>query len=184
MTWPLIRPGLANAFLIAFIESIADFGNPLVIGGNFRVLSTEHLSSPSSAPRTTRAARRSLGARAARLHARPPSCCSAAGLGERSYVDRLRQGRWRRAGRAAAAARRRLCYAASLPWMALTAAIYGIIIDRRLRREPRRATTASPSSICITAFAVAQGEHGWFLARLRVELADHDAGHRGAVDDR
>ena len=38
---PLMRPGLANAFLIGFIESIADFGNPIVLGGNFGVLSTE-----------------------------------------------------------------------------------------------------------------------------------------------
>ncbi|MEN8196201.1 MAG: iron ABC transporter permease [Pseudomonadota bacterium] len=38
---PLMRPGLANAFLIGFIESMADFGNPLVLGGNYDVLSTE-----------------------------------------------------------------------------------------------------------------------------------------------
>lgn len=38
---PLMRPGLANAFLLGFIESMADFGNPLVLGGNFNVLSTE-----------------------------------------------------------------------------------------------------------------------------------------------
>ncbi|WP_461538589.1 ABC transporter permease [Spongorhabdus nitratireducens] len=38
---PLMRPGLANAFLIGFIESMADFGNPMVLGGNFEVLSTE-----------------------------------------------------------------------------------------------------------------------------------------------
>lgn len=38
---PLMRPGLANAFLVSFIESIADFGNPVLLGGNFGVLSTE-----------------------------------------------------------------------------------------------------------------------------------------------
>ena len=38
---PLMRPGIANAFLISFIESIADFGNPIILGGNFGVLSTE-----------------------------------------------------------------------------------------------------------------------------------------------
>lgn len=38
---PLMRPGLANAFLLCFIESMADFGNPIVLGGNFHVLSTE-----------------------------------------------------------------------------------------------------------------------------------------------
>ena len=38
---PLMRPGLANAFLLGFIESLADFGNPLVLGGSYNVLSTE-----------------------------------------------------------------------------------------------------------------------------------------------
>ncbi len=38
---PLMRPGLANAFLLGFIESMADFGNPFVLGGDFDVLSTE-----------------------------------------------------------------------------------------------------------------------------------------------
>ncbi len=41
VTLPLIRPGLANAFLLGFIESMADFGNPLVLGGDYSVLSTE-----------------------------------------------------------------------------------------------------------------------------------------------
>jgi iron(III) transport system permease protein len=41
VTLPLIRPGLANAFLLGFIESMADFGNPLVLGGNYEVLSTK-----------------------------------------------------------------------------------------------------------------------------------------------
>ncbi len=41
VTLPLMRPGLANAFLVVFIESIADFGNPIVLGGSFGVLSTE-----------------------------------------------------------------------------------------------------------------------------------------------
>ncbi len=41
ITFPLLRPGLANAFLLGFVESLADFGNPLVLGGNFDVLSTK-----------------------------------------------------------------------------------------------------------------------------------------------
>ncbi|RDE08348.1 ABC transporter permease [Pelagibacterium lacus] len=39
VTWPLLRPGLAAAFLLAFIESLADFGNPIVLGGGYDVLS-------------------------------------------------------------------------------------------------------------------------------------------------
>ncbi len=41
VTPPLLKPGLANAFLVGFIESMADFGNPIIVGGQFNVLSTE-----------------------------------------------------------------------------------------------------------------------------------------------
>ncbi len=41
VTLPLLGPGLANAFLVGFIESMGDFGNPIVVGGQFAVLSTE-----------------------------------------------------------------------------------------------------------------------------------------------
>ncbi len=41
VTLPLLKPGLANAFLVGFIESMADFGNPVVVGGQFAVLSTD-----------------------------------------------------------------------------------------------------------------------------------------------
>lgn len=41
ITLPLLKPGLANAFLVGFIESIADFGNPIVVGGDFSVLATD-----------------------------------------------------------------------------------------------------------------------------------------------
>ncbi len=41
VTIPLLRPGIANAFLLAVIASLADFGNPLVLGGDYDVLATE-----------------------------------------------------------------------------------------------------------------------------------------------
>jgi iron(III) transport system permease protein len=41
VTWPLLRPALANSFLLAFVESLADFGNPVVLAGNYEVLSTK-----------------------------------------------------------------------------------------------------------------------------------------------
>ncbi len=41
VTLPLMKPGLANAFLVGFIESMADFGNPVVVGGSYNVLSTD-----------------------------------------------------------------------------------------------------------------------------------------------
>ena len=40
VTLPLLLPGLGNAFLVTFIESIADFANPMIIGGNYNTLAT------------------------------------------------------------------------------------------------------------------------------------------------
>jgi iron(III) transport system permease protein len=36
---PLSIPGILSSMLLMFIESLADFGNPLILGGDFRVLS-------------------------------------------------------------------------------------------------------------------------------------------------
>ncbi|GAF78901.1 unnamed protein product, partial [marine sediment metagenome] len=41
VTLPLAIPGIASAWLLVFIQSMADFGNPMVISGNFRVLSVQ-----------------------------------------------------------------------------------------------------------------------------------------------
>ena len=38
VTLPLMLPGLGNAFLVTFIESIADFANPMIIGGSYDTL--------------------------------------------------------------------------------------------------------------------------------------------------
>ena len=40
VTFPLMLPGLGNAFLVTFIESIADFANPMIIGGSYDTLAT------------------------------------------------------------------------------------------------------------------------------------------------
>jgi len=41
VTWPLVRPGLAAALLLSMIESLADFGNPIILGGNRKYMATE-----------------------------------------------------------------------------------------------------------------------------------------------
>ncbi len=41
VTLPLCAPALLSAFLLLFIESLADFGNPLILGGRFHVLSVQ-----------------------------------------------------------------------------------------------------------------------------------------------
>lgn len=40
VTFPLLLPGLGNAFLVTFIESVADFANPMLIGGSYDTLAT------------------------------------------------------------------------------------------------------------------------------------------------
>ena len=41
VTLPLAIPGLASAWLLVFVTSIADFANPMVLAGNFDVLSVQ-----------------------------------------------------------------------------------------------------------------------------------------------
>lgn len=38
---PLLKPALANAFLVVAIQSLADFSTPLVLGGSFDVIATQ-----------------------------------------------------------------------------------------------------------------------------------------------
>ena len=40
VTLPLMLPGLGNAFLVTFIEAVADFANPMMIGGSYDTLAT------------------------------------------------------------------------------------------------------------------------------------------------
>jgi len=40
VTLPMLIPGLAGSFLLLFVEGIADLANPLVIGGDYTVLSS------------------------------------------------------------------------------------------------------------------------------------------------
>ena len=102
MTWPLLRPALADAFLLGFVESLADFGNPIVLAGNFEVLSTKIFFAIAGAQYDPgRAA--VLASRAARAHA--GRVLPAAALARTRFVrHRQRQGRRRH--------RRRRCRAA------------------------------------------------------------------------
>ncbi len=41
VTLPLALPGILGAFLLVAINSLADFGNPMLVAGNYKVLATE-----------------------------------------------------------------------------------------------------------------------------------------------
>jgi iron(III) transport system permease protein len=160
VTWPLIRPGLANAFLIGFIESLADFGNPIMIGGNFRVLSTSIYFAVVGAAHDE--------GKAAALGLVLLAFCLGAFLlqrmwtGDRSYVSVSGKGDGGRPAELPLGLKR-LCYAVVLPWMTLTAAIYGIILIGGFVRS-LGADNSFTLEHLTTAFAIGQSEHGWFLA--------------------
>lgn len=41
VTFPIMIPGLANSFLLVFIQSLADYANPFVIGGKFTTIAVK-----------------------------------------------------------------------------------------------------------------------------------------------
>jgi len=125
VTLPLLRPGLANAFLLGFIESLADFGNPLVLGGNYDVLATEiYFAIAGAQSDVARAAALALVLLLLTLCA---FYAQRRWLGRKSYVTFTGKGD---AGtpcplpRSLDAAVR--CFA--LPWAAFTVVIYGMIL--------------------------------------------------------
>jgi iron(III) transport system permease protein len=122
---PLMRPGLVNAFLISFIESIADFGNPIVLGGNFGVLSTEVFFSVVGAQLDQgRAA--TLGILLL-LFALAAFFAQRRLLGRKVYTALAGKGD---SGLPTPLPDRvkRLCYAVALPWAALTVIIYAMAL--------------------------------------------------------
>ena len=122
---PLMRPGLANAFLISFIESIADFGNPIVLGGNFGVLSTEIFFSVVGAQLDQ--------GRAATLGLLLLAFALAAFVGQRVAIGRRGYASMTGKGESGLPSPlpdgvRRLCYAIVVPWVVLTLVIYGMAL--------------------------------------------------------
>ena len=122
---PLMLPGLANAFLVGFIESIADFGNPIVLGGNFGVLSTETFFSIVGAQLDQgRAAALGVLLLALALGA---FVVQRRVVGRRVYTAISGKGD---SGRPAPLPPfvRRLAFGVALPWALLTVAIYGMAL--------------------------------------------------------
>ena len=160
VTWPLMRPGLANAFLIGFVESLADFANPLVIGGNFNVLSTEIFFAVVGAAHDQ--------GRAAVLALILLTLTLAAFAAQRSWLGRARyttitgkgdSGIHATLPRALAV----LCVAGVVPWLLLTVAVYGTILAGGFVEQIGRDNTPTWRYF-LTAFGVDHGVGGWFLS--------------------
>jgi iron(III) transport system permease protein len=153
---PLMRPGLANAFLITFIESIADFGNPIVLGGNFGVLSTEVFFSVVGAQLDPgRAA--TLGILLL-LFALAAFFLQRRVLGRKVYTTLTGKGD---AGLPAPLpdAARHFCYAVALPWMVLTIVIYTMAFAGGFVETWGRDYTPTLRHY-VRAFGVEWGPHG------------------------
>ena len=41
ITLPLATPGIASAILLVFTQSLADFGNPMILSGNYPIMATQ-----------------------------------------------------------------------------------------------------------------------------------------------
>ncbi|UWR21203.1 iron ABC transporter permease [Sulfitobacter sp. S190] len=122
---PLMRPGLANAFLLGFIESLADFGNPLVLGSGYNVLSTDiYFAIVGAVADPAKAAILAIALLSLTLSA---FLAQRMWLGKKSYATITGKAD---SGQNAALnpVLRTVCYATALPWAALTLIVYSMII--------------------------------------------------------
>ncbi len=156
VTWPLMRPGLANAFLIGFVESLADFGNPLVLGGNFEVLATQiFYAVVGSQNDAGRASALSIALLILTLSA---FFLQRRWLGRKSYTTMAGKGD---SGLHAVLPRRVswAVYGTTIPWMIFTLALYGLIIYGGFVETLGRNNSFTLRHY-ITAFGISWGEHG------------------------
>jgi iron(III) transport system permease protein len=156
VTLPLIRPGLANAFLIGFVESLADFGNPLVLAGNYGVLSTQIFFAIVGA--------QSDPGRAAALSMVLLAVCLAAfflqnlWLGRRAYTTVAGKGDGGVHAPLPRAARWAI-YASAVPWMAFTLLIYAMILVGGFVENFGRDNSFTLKHYVVT-FGIEWGQHG------------------------
>src|SRR5690606_4225810 len=160
VTWPLMRPGLAGAFLLCFVESMADFGNPLVLGGNFDVLSIDiFFAVVGAAHDPARAAVLSLVLLAFSISA---FVLQNAWLGNKTYTTVTGKGD---SGLQLSLPRRVswLSYATSLPWAGFTILIYLTIVFSSFVKQLGRDNTMTLEHY-LTAFRIETTAHGLFLS--------------------
>jgi iron(III) transport system permease protein len=160
VTLPLMRPGLANAFLLGFVESLADFGNPLVLGGNYEVLSTKIFFAVVGAQQDQgRAAVLSIILLAFTLGA---FWLQHAWLGKKVYTTVTGKGD---AGIPLPLPRRvaLASYFTAIPWALFTVAVYIIILVGAFVRSMGRDYTPTLEHF-LTAFRVERTDWGFYFS--------------------
>ncbi len=156
VSWPLMRPGIANAFLLGFVESMADFGNPLVLSGNYEVLSVKiFFAVVGAAHDQSRAAVLAIVLLAFTLGA---FYAQHRWLGRRAYTTVSGKGD---AGLPAALPRwlTWACYGVTVPWTVFTLAIYAVILVGGFVRSMGRDYTLTLQHYA-TGFAVESSPRG------------------------
>lgn len=156
VTWPLMRPGLANAFLVGFIESLADFGNPLVMGGGYEVLSTKIFYAVVGAQNDP--------GRAAALGIVLLALCVGAFILQRTWVGKTSYttvGGKGFSGTSAALPRvvKYAAYGTALPWALFTFLLYGLILFGGFVENWGRNNSITLRHY-ITAFGLDWGQNG------------------------
>ena len=123
VTLPLMLPGLANAWLVTFVESLTDFGNPIVLGGSYGVLSTEIFFAVVGAQQDF--GRAAVLATLMLLVGFAAFIVQRLVVGRRSYVSLTGKGD---AGlpQGLPLGVRRFAFAVAIPWATLTVALYAM----------------------------------------------------------
>jgi iron(III) transport system permease protein len=157
VTWPLLRPALANAFLLGFVESLADFGNPLVLAANFEVLSTKIFFAVAGAQHDP--GRAAVLAAVLLAFTLVAFWLQARWLGKLSYVSVSGKGD---SGIAAPLPTgvRAACLGVAGPWLAFTAVAYGIILVGGFVKDIGRGDMTPTLAHFATGFGVDWGASG------------------------
>jgi iron(III) transport system permease protein len=157
VTWPLLRPALANAFLLGFVESLADFGNPIVLAGNFDVLSTKIFFAVAGAQYD--AGRAAVLASVLLALTLVAFFLQQRWVGKASYVTVSGKGD----GGAPAQLPRALwlaCFWIAAVWVVFTLACYAVILTGGVVRDIGRGDMTLSLRHLVDGFGIERGLHG------------------------
>ena len=157
VTWPLLRPALAASFLLCFVDSLADFGNPIVLAGNYEVLSTKIYFAIAGAQfdpgRAAVLASVLLGLTMIAFYVQQrwlgrASYVTVSGKGDGGIPAQLPRGLWR------------TCYGIAAAWIVFTFACYAVIATGGFVKDIGRGDMTPSLRHFASAFSVDWGKFG------------------------
>ena len=161
VTWPLMRPAVAASCLLGFVESLADFGNPVVLGGSFEVLSTKIYFAVAGAQHDPgRSAILAIILLALTLSA---FWAQTVWLGKSSYVTVTGKGD-NGVPPPLPVGVRRAAYGVVVPWVVLTIALYGVIMVGGFVTDIGRGAMTLTFRHFATGFAIERTPFGIFFS--------------------